>query len=78
MNWLQIRLFGSVFSSFLPHSYGYEPANELKIVLKSSNFRFSPDRPIASYGRGHRALILVHNPGGETPPLRKKGRTLDS
>ena len=38
MNWLQIRLFGS----FLPHSYGYEPANELKTVLKPPNFRFSP------------------------------------
>jgi len=32
MNWLQIRLFGSFFSSFLP--YSYEPANELKTVLK--------------------------------------------
>jgi len=45
MNWLQIRLFGSFFSSFLPHSYGYEPANELKTVLKPPNFRFSPDCP---------------------------------
>ena len=47
MNWLQIRLFGSFFSSFLPHSYGYEPANELKTVLKPPNFRFSPYRPTA-------------------------------
>ncbi len=38
MNWLQIHLFGSFFSSFLPHSYGYEPANELKTVLKPLNF----------------------------------------
>jgi len=49
MNWLQIRLFGSVFSSFLPHSYGYEPADELKTVLKPPNFRFSPYNPAASW-----------------------------
>jgi len=42
MNWLQIRLFGSFLNSFLPHSYGYEPANEIKTVLKPPNFRFSP------------------------------------
>ncbi len=48
MNWLQIRLFGSFFSSFLPHSYGYEPANEPKNVLKPPNFRFSPDNPTVS------------------------------
>jgi len=42
MNWLQIRLFGPLLSSFLPHSYGYEPTNELKTVLKPPNFRFSP------------------------------------
>ena len=47
MNWLQIRLFGPFFSSFLPHSYGYEPANELKTVLKPPNFRFSPYSPTA-------------------------------
>ena len=45
MNWLQICLFGSFFSSFLPHSYGYEPANEPKTVLKPPNFRFSPYSP---------------------------------
>jgi len=48
MYWLQIRLLGSFFSSFLPHSYGYEPANDLKTVLKSPNFRFSPYSPIAT------------------------------
>ncbi len=48
MNWLQIRLFGPVFSSFWPHSYGYEPTNELKTVLKPPNFRFTPYRPTAS------------------------------
>ncbi len=48
MNWLQICLFGSFFSSFLPHSYGYEPANELKTVLNPPNFRFSPCSPTAS------------------------------
>ena len=49
MNWLQIRLFGSIFSSFLPHSYGYDPANELKIVLKPPDFRFSPYSPTVSW-----------------------------
>jgi len=48
MNWLQIRSFGPYFSSFLPHSYGYEPANDLQSVLEASNFRFSPDRPTVS------------------------------
>jgi len=42
MNRLQIRLFGPYFSAFLPHSYGYEPANELKSALKQPNFRFGP------------------------------------
>ncbi|RLB69084.1 MAG: hypothetical protein DRH07_11430 [Deltaproteobacteria bacterium] len=51
MNWLQIRLFSSFFSSFLPHSYGYEPANELKTVLKPPNFRFSPYSPTVSSGQ---------------------------
>ena len=46
MNWLQICLFGSFFSSFLSHRY--EPANELKTVLNSPNFRFSPYSPTAS------------------------------
>ncbi len=45
MSRLQIRLFGPYFSSFLVHSYGYEPANELKSVLKHPNFRFGPYRP---------------------------------
>jgi len=48
MNWLQIRFFGPYFSAFLPHSYGYEPANALKSVLEGSNFRFSPYSPTAS------------------------------
>jgi hypothetical protein len=26
----------------LVHSYGYEPSNELKSVLKHPNFRFGP------------------------------------
>ena len=48
MNWMQIRFFGPYFSSFLPHSYGYAPANELKSVLEVSNIRFSPDNLTAS------------------------------
>jgi len=51
MNWLQIRLFGPLLSSFLPHSYGYEPTNELKTVLKPPNFRFSPYSQTVSYVR---------------------------
>jgi hypothetical protein len=38
MSRLQIWLFGPYFSSFLVHSYGYEPAIELKSVLKHPNF----------------------------------------
>ncbi len=48
MNRLQIRLFGPYSSSLLAHSYGYEPANELKSVLKQPNFRFGPDSPTDS------------------------------
>lgn len=48
MSQLQIRLFGPYFSSFLSHSYGYEPANEPKSVLKLPNFRFDPHSPTAS------------------------------
>ncbi len=48
MNWLQIRFFGPYFSSFLAHSDGYAPANELKSVLEASNFRFSPYSPTDS------------------------------
>jgi len=48
MNWLQIRLFGPYLSSFLPHSYGYEAANELKSALEAANFHFSPYNPTAS------------------------------
>ena len=45
MSQLQNRLFGPYFSSFLVHSYGYEPSNELKSVLKHPNFRFGPYSP---------------------------------
>ena len=48
MSRLQIRLFGPYFGSFLPHSYGYEPANELKSALKPPNFRFGPHSPTGS------------------------------
>jgi hypothetical protein len=49
---LQTQQFGPYFSSFLPHSYGYEAANELKSVLKLLDFRFGPysrtgSRPIS-------------------------------
>jgi hypothetical protein len=42
MSRLQNRLFGPYFSSFLAHSYGYEPSNKLKSVLKHPIFRFGP------------------------------------
>jgi len=48
MSRLQIRLFGPYFSSFLAHSYGYEPSSELKSVLKHPTFRFGPDSPTDS------------------------------
>jgi len=48
MRRLQIRLFVPYFSSFLAHSYGYEPSNELESVLKHPNFRFDPYSPTAS------------------------------
>ncbi len=50
MSRLQIRLFGPYFSSLLVHSYGYEPANELKSVLKHPNFRFGPYSPTVCQG----------------------------
>ena len=49
MSRLQIRLFGPYFSSFLIHSYNYEPSNELKSVLKHPNFRFGPHSPTDSW-----------------------------
>jgi hypothetical protein len=49
MNRLQIRLFGTYFSSFLLYSYRYRPANELKSVLKHPNFRFGPYSPTDSW-----------------------------
>jgi hypothetical protein len=48
MSRLQIRLFGPYFSSFSAYSYGYEPSNELKSVLKHPNFRFDPNSPTDS------------------------------
>jgi hypothetical protein len=45
MSRLQIRLFGPYFSSFWVHSYGDEPANELKSVLKHPDFRIGPYSP---------------------------------
>jgi hypothetical protein len=46
---LQIQLFGPYFSSFSAHSYGYEPSNELKSVLKHPNFRIGPYSPTGSW-----------------------------
>jgi hypothetical protein len=37
-----------VISSFLPYSYGYGAANELKAVLKHLHFRFGPYSPTTS------------------------------
>ena len=45
MSRLQIRLFGPYFSSFLAHSYNYEPSIELKSALKHPNFRFGSYSP---------------------------------
>jgi len=39
---LQNQLFGSYFGSFLPHSHGYEAANEPKSARKLLAFRFGP------------------------------------
>ena len=50
MSRLQIRLFGSYFSFFSVHSYGYEPSNELKSDLNHADFRFVPYRPKVSQG----------------------------
>src|SRR6056297_860734 len=61
MNWLQIRSFGPYFSSFLAHSYGYEPANELKSVLEASNFHFSPYRPTDSWVEKERENEVIKN-----------------
>jgi hypothetical protein len=48
MSRLQKRLFVPYFSSFLARSYGYEPSNELKSVLKHPIFRFGPYSPTVS------------------------------
>ncbi len=45
MNRLQTQSIGPYFNSFLPHSYGYEPANELKSDLNRPSFRFGPASP---------------------------------
>ena len=45
MSWLQIRLYGSDFSSFSTNSYGYYSSNEPKSDHKQPNFRFSPNSP---------------------------------
>ena len=45
MDRLQIQLIGPYFNSLLPHSYGYEHANELKSDLNRPNFRFAPASP---------------------------------
>jgi len=68
MNWLQIRLFGPVFSSFLHHSYGYDAANEPKTVLKHPNFRFSLNSPTTSPVPSLRWLTA----GGSKTRLRLK------
>jgi len=52
MSWLQIRSIGPDFISFLAHSTGYEPSNELKSVLNRPNFRFSPESPTDCWASG--------------------------
>jgi hypothetical protein len=66
MRRLQIRLFGPYFSSFSAHSYGYEPSNEPKSVLKHPNFRFGPDSPTAS--KSAKAFVFPSHSGGQAPP----------
>ena len=46
---LQTQLFGPDFSSFSAHSYGYDPSNEPKSVLKLLDFRFDPYYQKASW-----------------------------
>lgn len=48
MSRLQIMLFGAYFQLRSVHSYGYEPSNAPKSVLKHPNFRFGPYRPTGS------------------------------
>jgi len=48
----QIQLFGPDFRSFLAHSYGDDPANDRKSVLKLLNFRYdshNPTDPVCFY-----------------------------
>jgi formate C-acetyltransferase len=66
MSRLQIRLFGPYFSSFLVHSYGYEPANELKSVLKHPNFRFGPYS-----STGCKRIVIVMERDLHAVPQRK-------
>ncbi|PNU21689.1 hypothetical protein C2E25_00200 [Geothermobacter hydrogeniphilus] len=49
----------------MPHSYSYEAANELKPVLKRSNFRFSSNYPT---GSGDPSVANSHS--GKTIPRR--------
>jgi hypothetical protein len=44
----------------LVHSYGYEPANELKSVLKHPNFRFGPYRPTDCSSRQKNKKARLH------------------
>ena len=48
MNRLQILSFGPDSRFFLPHSYGYEAANERKPDLKCQIFHFDPYSPTAA------------------------------
>jgi len=56
---LQTQLFGSYFSSFLPHSYGYEAANELKSALKLLGFRFGPYSRTGSWGMTGKSMRVA-------------------
>jgi hypothetical protein len=55
MNWLQIRLFGPYFSSFLTNSYGY-------YSQKSQNL-FSNGQIFASAQIVRQAASVAGNPG---------------
>jgi len=44
-------IFGSYFSSFLPHSYGYEAVTELNSAVKLLAFRFGPYSRTGSWPR---------------------------
>jgi hypothetical protein len=61
MNRLQIQPIGPYFNSFLPHSYSYEPANELKPDLNRPNFRFGSASPTSCYQQKLGTLTNVIN-----------------